>query len=284
MNTTIASNIHCTATRFIIPIVLLMAITPAVTANLVFSNDFESNTNGFTASGSLSSLSRVSLPTDSGGLASPNQSMWLGELGAGIPKSGSQDEIVTAHVFGLTPGQSYKIAFDLFIGASWDGSAVSFGPDSWRLAVDGNRLVDTTFSNLQQGIDAGAYSPQRYSDTTYTSTIGPDFNRFTGADAFFTVNQGGNYAPDYAIYRFGRGVGNPVLTFTAAGTTAALEFARYGDTTDSADEYWALDNVEVASVSASVPDAGASLLLLGIGVAGLIFWRKSCETANPSQP
>lgn len=128
--------------------------------------------------------------------------------------------------------------------------------------------MDTTFSNVQGGINAGAYSPQRYSDATYTSTSGPDFNRFTGADYSFSVNQERNYAPDYAIYSFGRGTGNPVLTFTPSATTATLEFARYGNTTDSADEYWALDNVLITGV----PEPSSTFLVL---LGAMAFCRRN---------
>jgi hypothetical protein len=243
-----------------------MLTAASVSAQVVYSNNFETNTTGFAASGSLSTLSRTSLPTDNGGLSSANQSMWLGRLGEGVSKSGSAFEIVTLTLSGLTPGQAYAIAFDLFIGASWDGSANGFGPDSWRLTIDGVALVNTTFSNVQQGVNAGAYSPQRYSDSTYTNTTGADFNRFTGADVFFSVNQNANYAPDYAIYYFGRGSGNPFLSFTASASTATVEFARYGNTSDSGDEYWALDNVQVSVVPEPsvvwLSAAGAGLLLL----------------------
>src|SRR5688572_28663693 len=130
-------------------------------AATVFSNDFETNTAGFSSSGSLPALTRTSLPTDSGGLGSPNQSMWLGRLGAGITKSGAVDEIVTLNVAGLVPGQPHFVEFDLLVGSSWDGSAGSpWGPDKWRFAVDGVRLVDTTFTNGNAGQEYGAFSPQ----------------------------------------------------------------------------------------------------------------------------
>ena len=243
--TTLSSRVR---TPFLLCAAVAILSAASAHAQVVYSNNFESNTNGFTASGSLSSAGRTSLPTDNGGLGSANQSMWLGRLGQGVTK-GATPEIVTLTLSGLLPGQVYAIGFDLFIGASWDGSESSiYGGDSWRLTVNGNMLVNTTFSNVQQGVNAGAYSPQRYSDSTYTSTMGADFNRFTGADVSFSVNQNGNYAPDYAIYYFGRGAGNPFLTFTASGTTAVLEFARYSGTSDSADEDWALDNVQVSVV------------------------------------
>jgi hypothetical protein len=222
----------------------LAAPTPAV-AQVVFQNDFETDTAGFSAGGSLSALTRVELPIDSGGPASSNTSMWLGKLGDGVAKSGASDEIVTLALSDLTPGQDYLVAFDLLVGASWDGAAGGYGPDSWRFAVDGTRLVDTIFSNGEAGVNVGAYSPQRYTDTSFTSPSGPDVPRFTGADASYSANQGGNYGGDYGIYYFGHGAGNPVLGFTALEPTAILEFARYGNTSDSSDEYWALDNVSV---------------------------------------
>lgn len=243
-------------------------------AATVSSNDFESNTTGFTSSGSLSTLTLFSLPTDSLGLASPNQSMWLGRLGSGVAKSGSQDEIVTTTVTGLTPGVAYDVAFDLFIGASWDGSAGSpYGPDSWRFAVDGVRLIETTFTNGNAGQEYGAYSPQRYSDATYTSTIGADFPKFTGAEEFFTTG-GTNYGQHYAIYRFGTGAGNPVPTFIATGTSATLEFTRFGNTADSGDEYWALDNFTVAP---SIPEPTSVAIVIG-GLTIVCAARQRCDS------
>jgi hypothetical protein len=244
-------------------------------ADIVFSNDFEANTTGFAPGGSIVALNTTSLPTDGGGLGSANQSKWLGRLGSGVAKSGSIDEIVTLNVTGLSAGQTYLVAFDLLVGTSWDGSAGFYGPDSWRFAVDGVRQVNTTFTNGNQGQEYGAYSPQRYSDSTYNSLIGPDFGKFTGADAFFTTG-GTNYAQHYGIYRFGRGAGNPVLSFVATDGDALLEFARFGNTTDSGDEYWALDNVLVTS---AVPEpASLGLLALAI-VCALAFrmrTRRSC--------
>ena len=244
----------------------VIALCPAARAQVVFSNDFESSTTGFAPGGSIVALSQTSLPTDGGGLASPNQSTWLGKLGSNVPKSGSTDEIVTLTVPGLTAGQLYSAAFDLFLGSSWDGSASGpWGPDAWRFAIDGVPLVNTTFTNGNQGQEYGAYSPQRYSDLTYASPIGPDFGKFAGADASFTTG-GQNYLEHYGIYRFGRGAGNPILTFVATGPTAVLEFARFGNTTDSADEYWALDNVQVSAV---VPEP-STLCLFAAGVVGCL--------------
>jgi hypothetical protein len=255
---------------------------------VAFSNNFENNTNGFTVGGSLAAggLSRFQLPTDGGQLSSANQSMWLGRLGFNVAKvasvnGGPSDEIVGLNLTGLTAGTVYTVAFDLFIGGSWDGAADRFGQDRWRFSVDGTRLVDTMFANGAQGVNFGAYSPQRYTDTFYSSpgTSANDVSRFSGADYSYSANINGNYGGDYAIYSFSNGAGNPVLNFTATSSTAALQFARFGNTTDSADEYWALDNVLVTTPSDTAAAAplpanlpGGFALLGAFFGAGL--WRR----------
>jgi len=199
--------------------------------------------------------------------------MWLGRLGENVPKSTTNKEIVNLNLSGLTPGQVYAVAFDLLTGASWDGAANGYGTDAWYFSVDGTRLVDTMFSNGDQGVDYGAYSPQRYSDTHYADPNGPDVAAFTGAE--FSRKEGPGYSGYYGIYYFSHGAGNPLLTFTASGTTATLEWARYSggiNSGDSGDEYWALDNVLVNSV----PEPSSLTLL----VAGVLFlsvrrWRRT---------
>jgi hypothetical protein len=258
-----------------------LAFAPGASAQIVYSNNFELNTAGFTAGGSLTSLTRATLPIDGGGPSSPNTSTWLGKLGDGVAKSSTLQELATLSLSGLTPGHVYTVSFDLLIGASWDGDAPApYGPDQWRFSVDGTNLVDTTFSNLQQGVNAGADSRQTYTDTNFASgTSGTLVSRFTGADFSFTRNQDGFYADDYSIYWFGHGAGNPVLDFTPGGTTATLQFARYGNTTDSPDEYWALDNVQVAAV----PEP-ATLALLVVGSVCTSLARLAlCRSCAPSQ-
>ncbi|MBX3381003.1 MAG: hypothetical protein KF805_12995 [Phycisphaeraceae bacterium] len=224
----------------------LFAVCLSAGAAPVYSNDFENDTTGFANAGVLPALTRFSLPTDGGGLASANQSMWLGRLGYNIAKGPANKEIVTLTVTGLVPGTQYTVAFDLLVGASWDGAAGGYGMDAWYFSVDGTRLVDTSYSNGDQGRDYGAYSPQRYTDANYANPNGPDVLAFTGAE--YSRREGPGYSGYYGIYYFSHGAGNPVLTFTAAGSSASLEWARYSGANnfgDSSDEYWALDNVVV---------------------------------------
>jgi hypothetical protein len=265
-------------TNIFIPLFCVSLPIPIV-AQTVYSNDFETNMAGFSAGGSISALSRVTLPTDSAGPSSINTSSWLGKIGDGVSKSPLTTEIVKLDLLGLVAGTTYQVNFDLLIGASWDGMAVSYGPDMWRLAADGNILVDTSFANGAQGINFGAYSPQRYTDQNYTNPNGVDVPRFTGADQFWSANQGGNYGNDYAIYYFGHGTGNPLLSFVATDANALLEFSRYGTTYDSADEYWGLDNVSVVAQSvvtpviptqsSAVPEP-STYAFAGVGALGMI--------------
>jgi hypothetical protein len=267
--------------RKLLTTVLALGLSAVASAQIVYFNDFETNTHGFTFGGSLSSLSRVTLATDSGGPTSVNTSTWLGKLGAGVDKSPSSFEIAQLNLAGLNAGASYSVSFDLLIGASWDGAANSYGPDSWRLTADGVTMVDTIFANGAQGINFGAYSPQRYTDTSYTNPNGPDVARFTGADQFWSANIDGRYADDYSIYYFGHGAGNPILTFTASSSTAVLQFSRYGATFDSSDEYWALDNVTVTGsnpisppVTSAVPEPSTYALMGALALVGIVASRR----------
>ncbi|MBL8874813.1 MAG: dockerin type I repeat-containing protein [Phycisphaerae bacterium] len=212
----------------------------------VYSNDFESGVGAFTNGGAQPALTVYSLPTDGGGVNGPNQSKWLGRMGYGIAKGPSSKEIVNLTVTGLVPGTVYTVSFDLLVGASWDGAASGYGLDGWYFSVDGTRLIDTSFSNGDQGRDYGAYSPQRYTDSNYLTPLGPDVLAFTGAE--YSRREGPGYSGYYGIYYFSHGAGNPVLTFTAASSSATLEWTRYSGANnfgDSGDEYWALDNVVV---------------------------------------
>jgi hypothetical protein len=242
-------------------------------AGVVYSNDFEHPAtafNGFSAGGTLSStLTTAQLPSDSAGIHSPTQSTWLGRLGENIGKSASVGESVTLQLNGLSIGATYTVAFDLFIGASWDGSASApWGVDSWSLhaqsGANSTPLVDATFSNCGLNI-CGAYSPQTYSIATPLGGLnGQQFGVQTGAAAAYDNGGPGHYSEDYAIYYFSHG-GGPTLSFVAAAGTATLVFARgLSGSGDSADEFWALDNVRVTS---PVPLPATALLLAPVVLA-----------------
>ena len=233
-------------------------------ASVVYSNNFETNTAGFSAG------AQVAQPTDGSPFSSPTMtSTFLGEFG------GNSSTVLSLP--GLTSGQTYTLEFDLFIGRSWDGNAINdvspsvVGPDQWRLTgtgITGGTLVDTTFNNLNPSDGRLDNYTQNYSDS---NPIGPGTNvSFTGADIMYN-NASLHWYTRYAIYYFSHGSGNPVLSFTSTGTSVSLTFAGIG-LQDSPDEFWALDNVVVSSQVANVPEPD-SMLLSSVGVAVCAFPR-----------
>lgn len=244
-------------------------------ASVVYSNNFETNTAGFSAG------AQVAQPTDGSPFSSPTMtSMFLGEFG------GNSSTVLSLP--GLTSGQTYTLEFDLFIGRSWDGNAINdvspsvVGPDQWRLTgtgITGGTLVDTTFNNLNPSDGRLDNYTQNYSDS---NPIGPGtFPSFTGADIMYN-NASLHWYTRYAIYYFSHGSGNPVLSFTATGTSVSLTFAGIG-LQDSSDEFWALDNVVVSSQVANVPEPD-SMLLSSVGVAICAFSRLRRKIKGENRP
>ena len=62
----------------------------------------------------------------------------------------------------------------------------------------------------------------------------PDVPAYTGAEFSRKEHIASIYDGYYGIYYFSHGAGNPVLTFTAGGSSATLEWARYSGGSNSA--------------------------------------------------
>ena len=96
--------------------------------------------------------------------------------------------------------------------------------------------MNATFRN---GFPIGATTPnQSYLDATPLGD-GGEFRTREGAD----VELG------ESIYYFGHGAGNPLLSFTAASTVERLTFQSRDGQIGANDEFFALDNVVVSSMT-----------------------------------
>ncbi|MFV2065405.1 MAG: SdrD B-like domain-containing protein, partial [Pirellulales bacterium] len=128
------------------------------------------------------------------------------------------------------------ISFDLFIYGSWDGNDAVEGEDQFRLRVDGNTLLETTFSNLPAVPQAypdplGGNNPAQ-TGAEETSTLGYDREGLPLGDANFTAAD--------AVYRFDFSVPH-------AGSQLELDFRGLLADTGAEDfEYWGIDNLRIS--------------------------------------
>ena len=231
---------------------VLIVDTPSVGAVVVYSNDFQTNTAGFNVT------DRIVLPSDAVG----GVSTYLGRRTPGT-------NAATLTLTGLTPGATYDLAFDLFLGGTWDGSLV-FGPDFFGLTSSSSGvLVNATFRN---GFPIGTPTPsQTYSDATPL-----------GDGGLFRTREGADVELGEPIYFFGRGAGNPLLSFTAAGTTETLSFGSV-DFQGVSDEFFALDNVVVTTEengAVGVPGP-ATLALLLVSVPAVLVAAATRRRCRP---
>lgn len=228
-----------------VALIIAAAAVPA-SAQIVYQNDFETNTAGFSVA------TTVSRTTGNAGLNSAPLSTYLGRFA---------NDTITLTLNGLSAGTVYDLDFDLFIEGTMDGS------EPWSLVSSSSSvLVNTTFSN---------FFNQAYSDTTFTSTTPQDKALFTGADVIGPTN-GSNF-DRYSIYYFGRGAGNPQLTFTASAASEVLTFSGTG-MQDASDESWSLDNVIVRApgniTAAPEPGTLALFAVSALPLAGVALRRR----------
>ncbi len=132
-----------------------------------------------------------------------------------------------------TPGTTYSLTFDLYTIDSWDGNAAPYGPDAFKVSVDGVVQFDHTFIH-----------DSSWMNRQYTYPYPPD------ASAHFGFN---------GIHKDGifRAV---EVVFVASNSVTTLTFT--GSLTDEGsngidDESWGIDNLSVKEarfidVSASV--------------------------------
>lgn len=142
---------------------------------------------------------------------------------------------------GLPEHTHLKLSFDLHIIQSWDGTNRSWGPDRWKLHVDGRVLLDTVFRNEEE--ETGSLSGQQH----YPALLPGELNKHkTGATAIdrlgYKRTDGVKDTSPDATYK---------MTFTIPHTApkATIVFAGI-NLQEVGDESWGIDNVSVELLSA----------------------------------
>jgi PEP-CTERM motif len=228
----------------ILTLVATLALGAGAQAQVVYSNDFETTTGGFTA-GSLVSHANTANPAGA-------TSKFLGFF--------SDSTATKLTLSGLTPGSVYDLTFDLLIKGSWDGNTAGVGPDIWRVLAGGSTLVDTTFSNISS-------SNQSFSSAGY---IGGPGNLAAQSNASVVYNDPDIFSR-YSIYKFDK-IALPQLEFTPAASTVELTFAG-SNLQGLPDESWAIDNIQVAGRGNAIPEP-TTLALAGLGALALLRRRR----------
>ena len=184
---------------------------------------------------------------------------------------------VTLTLSGLPEHTGGKVAFDLFVIRSWDGSEVpsgnpAYGPDNWQLYVDGDAsqpLINTTFANnsyrqqYPKSFEAGTEPAKKYPART-----GAVENNSLG-------------------YVHGSSVMDSVYhiesLFAHTGSTVALSFA--GSNLEGlGNESWGIDNVRVVLYDDQKRPVSASHTVNVGGVAtGVDFGNFRVVDAGPDR-
>jgi hypothetical protein len=162
------------------------------------------------------------------------------------------NETVTLTLKGLPLARRLGLFFDLYVIRSWDGNQVDntlppglngtngvdtiVGPDIWELAADGQKLVNTTFSNWGALGYRQAY-PGSYPNGSYPAGSGVVDNGSLGYQYF--------ERPMDSVYHFNYVLDQQSDVLTIAFSAAGLQ--------EIGDESWGIDNVQITLMPLRAP-------------------------------
>ncbi len=136
-----------------------------------------------------------------------------------------------------------EVSFDLLIHDSWDGNNTGVdGPDFWKMTVDGQHYLTTTFVNRPcGGYDCYSQSyPNEYPFNNYARTTA-DPGELKGACVL------GNEPQGSARYRFKRLIKHTAETFSMACHDELKQLNAAPDF-QGCDESWSVDNMVIKVV------------------------------------
>ncbi|MEQ9354598.1 two-partner secretion domain-containing protein [Coleofasciculus chthonoplastes] len=157
----------------------------------------------------------------------------------------------------LQPHEVATVSLDLFIIRSWDGNFTKFGPDIWKLNIEGGQtLINTTFSTqgFPMGNRPGFPQSQSYPDEYNPENVinnparqgASEVNNSLGYDLFIpAINE---TIPIDSVYQLSH-------TFSHSDNSIQINFSAELSSNDINDESWGIDNVSV-SVGSSVTSSG----------------------------
>lgn len=188
----------------------------------VYNNDFES--------GNLTNI-------DKGLITTFNGTHVLGRYNSGG---------FTLTVPNLPKHDLVEVSFDLYIHDTWEGNSIqgSFaGPDMWKLSVDGNPYINTTFSNSDCGV-GNFCPPQSYPGNYLNSYNNPKTGAFrTNLPGACALASSPNGTTQYKIVK---------QISHSAGTVTIQCLANLIQTnvTDVlCDESWSVDNIKIKVIT-----------------------------------
>lgn len=226
-----------------LPALAALALAGSAHAGVIYSNDFTTDTAGFSGGGALETS-----------LIGSEQ--YLGALTQGATA------VLTLNTAGLT---SLTLNFDLYGILSVDGDTSGTGPDSFMVAVGGGPvLLNETFSNF----------------SFQTQTFGPNASDpgRTGSDEALYGHLGYFWRPD--VYPDDGGDTTYHLSFTFAPSGGLTTISFFGNASQPvADERFGIDNVIVSGVPVPEPSTWA-ILLLGFGTVGAALRRRKLVLAT----
>ena len=188
---------------------------------VVYTNDFETN-----------DLSGISLGT----IVDYNNSKVLG-----FYNSGGFD----LQLNDLPEHKLVEITFDLFIHDSWEGKGIDNwdGPDIWKMIVDDNLYINTTFSNAPCN-DSNICPPQSYPFDYPTSTQNPRRGSADRTLPGVCLNAG--VVGGTTLYKIKKTIEHSKATLLMQCRDQLIQ---HNTTDNKCDESWSVDNIRVKVIN-----------------------------------
>ncbi len=140
---------------------------------------------------------------------------------------------------GLSSHEYVKVEFDLYLHDTWDGNDPFTGVDSWKMDVDGNNVINTTFSNF-------SYRTQAY--PANSPAVNANFTGAVNSSLPARCNLGGG-APS-SKYRISKIVPHNASSISIVLEALGLE--------ELCNESWSIDNFQLSLGAGSAPVSSAT--------------------------